>query len=161
MTVVNRHTAGAASSSVARPGRSATRCPRSGQTLVELAACLTVFVLLLFGVVQAALIANAALAVSQLTYAGARYASVHGVGSAQPLDQSAIASYMKSIASPTINENSGNDLTITVSGPRTFGTPVSVKVTYDLTSKLLVPNPFFGVTLPTSLPNFQTTMMTE
>jgi len=104
-------------------------------------------------------IGNAALALSQLSYAGARYAAVN-----PSLTQSAIASYMKSNAAPTINENSGANLTITVSpntAPRPFGTAVTVSVSYNLQNKLFLPNPFMGISLPTQLSNFTNTMMSE
>jgi Flp pilus assembly protein TadG len=138
------------------------RRPRNGeraQNLVEFALSLTVFSMLLFGTMQLAVIGNAALALSQLSYAGARYAAVN-----PSLTQGAIASYMKSNAAPTIRENNGANLTITVSPnttPRPFGTAVTISVSYNLSSKLFLPNPFMGISFPTTLSNFTNTMMSE
>ncbi len=132
---------------------------QSGQSLVEFAVYLGAFMMLMIGAVQLALIGNAALAVSQLAYAGARYAAVN-----PSFDSTAITSYVKSIAPTTVNENQGSDLTVSVTPatvPRSFGTQVSVSISYNLNSKLLLPNPFMGITLPTSLSNIANTMMSE
>jgi Flp pilus assembly protein TadG len=136
-----------------------TRPPSRGQAMVEFAITLSLAMILLFVTVQFALIGNAALAVTELAYVGARYASVNNT-----LDSTAIATYMKSIASPTINENNGGDLSITLTpqaAPRTFGTPLTVTISYNLQNKLFLPNPFLGIQFPTILQNIQTTMMSE
>jgi Flp pilus assembly protein TadG len=52
----------------------------SGQAMVEMAVSAGALLLLLFGGLQMAVILNAVLAVSQYSYAGARYAAVHGTG---------------------------------------------------------------------------------
>jgi Flp pilus assembly protein TadG len=130
-----------------------------GQTLIEFALSLTVFIVLLFGIIQLAIIGNSALAVSQLAYAGVRYAAINPSKSSD-----LIISYMKSIAPVTIAENNCADLSISLSpsvAPRTFGTTVSVSITYSLSNKLLLPSPFLGISFPTSLTNIQNTMMSE
>ncbi len=131
-----------------------------GQSLVEFTITLTLALILLFVTIQFALIGDAALAVTELAYVGARYAAVN-----PSFDQSTVATYMKSVASPTIGGNSGADLTITVNPtaplPRAIGTAVSVTVSYKLNSKLFLPNPFLGITFPTTLSGIQTTMMSE
>jgi Flp pilus assembly protein TadG len=130
-----------------------------GQSIVEFALSMTAFVSLMVGAIQLALIGNAALAVSQLAYAGARYAAVNPTYTA---DQ--ISTYMKGIAPSTINENSGENLNITVepsTTPRTFGAQVKVSINYSLTNKLFLPHSFLGVTFPTSLNNISAAMMTE
>src|SRR6266851_4394198 len=127
-----------------------------GQSLVEFT--MTLALILLFVTIQFALIGDAALAVTELAYVGARYAAVN-----PSFDQSTVATYMKSVASPTIGGNNGADLTITVNPtaplPRAIGTAVSVTVSYKLNSKLFLPNPFLGITFPTTLSGIQTTMM--
>lgn len=129
-----------------------------GQSLVEFAISVTALLLLFLAGVQFAIIVNAALSVSELAYAGARYAAIN-----KTADSAAVASYVQSIASPTINENSGANLSVSVSpaAPRTTGTPVSVSITYNLNSKLFLPTSFLGVNLPTSLPPMQNTIASE
>ena len=129
-----------------------------GQSIVEFSITLSLAMILLFVTIQFALIGNAALSVTELAYAGARYAAVNPVKS-----ETQVSDYMKSIAAPTINENSGADLTVTLNptSGRTFGNPVTVTVVYNLQSKLFLPNPFLGIKFPTSLSGIQTTMMTE
>ena len=51
-----------------------------GQSYVEFALIASALILLVLGGVQLAMILNAALAVSQYSYAGARYAAIHGTG---------------------------------------------------------------------------------
>jgi hypothetical protein len=116
-----------------------------------------VAIVLLVGV-QIALIGNAALSVSQLSYMGARYASVHP---SAPSDQ--VIGYMQSVASPTITGGTSTTqpLTITISpcaaAPNTLGSPVTVTVQYSLASKIFLPNPFMGViTFPANVSATQT-----
>lgn len=132
--------------------------PNQGQSLVEFAISVTALLLLFLAGVQFAIIVNAALSVSELAYAGARYAAIN-----ETADASTVENYVKSIASPTINENSGGDISVAVSpaAPRTRGTPVSVSITYNLQSKLFLPTSFFNVNLPTSLPPIQNTIASE
>ena len=134
--------------------------------MVELAFILPLALILLLVTIQFAIIGAEALAVNQLAYAGARYAAANDT-----LVASDISTYMKSIASSLINENSGAHLTITVCVPsgntcptstttRVTGNPVKVGVSYDLSSKIVLPNPFLGIALPTTLSGTQT-MMSE
>ena len=151
---VNGHLAPNARASSNRCG-----CRNCGQSLVEFSITLTVGLVLLLVTIQLAIIGNAALAVTQLAYATARYASIN-----PGKTQDDLSSYMKQIASPAINENSGGDLTLTLSPsttPRQFGTSFSVAIVYNMQSKLLIPNPFLGISFPTSLTGVQTTAMSE
>lgn len=71
---------------------------------------------------------------------------------------------MKSIASPMIGEKGGANIAVTVSpstAPRSFGTTVQVAVSYNLSNKLFLPNPFLGISFPTSVSGVQTSMMNE
>jgi hypothetical protein len=129
--------------------------------MVELAMTLTLALMVLIVTIQFAIIGDAALAVTQLAYAGARYAAVNPT-----YNQSTIATYMKSIASPAISDNQTTDIAVTPdvtpSTPqRTFGTSVQVSVVYQLKNKLFLPNPFLGISFPTTLSGIQTTMMSE
>jgi hypothetical protein len=129
--------------------------------MVELAMTLTLALMVLIVTIQFAIIGDAALAVTQLAYAGARYAAVNPT-----YNQSTIATYMKSIASPAISDIQTTDIAVTPdvtpSTPqRTFGTSVQVSVVYQLKNKLFLPNPFLGISFPTTLSGIQTTMMSE
>ena len=127
--------------------------------MVEFAMTLTLAMMVLIVTIQFAIIGDAALAVTQLAYAGARYAAVNPT-----YNESTIATYMKSIASPAISERDGVNLTVTIAPtttPRTFGTSVQVSVVYSLQNKLFLPNPFLGISFPTQLSGIQTTMMSE
>ncbi len=135
--------------------------------MIEFALLASVLLFLAIGAIQLALIFNAALSVSQLSYAGARYASVNaGMTSAN------VASYMTShLASPTINESSGANITITllnsggstISSVPTSGNQFAVQVSYDLTAnKIFLPATFLGYSLhlPSSVSN-TTSVMAE
>jgi Flp pilus assembly protein TadG len=119
-----------------------------GQAMVEFALISVIAAFVLFGSIQLSLLGQVSLALSQAAYRGSRYAAIN-----PSADQSAVASYVKSIAAPTLLSNSGNDLTVTLTpnAPRTIGTSVTVSLSYNLQSKIFLPNPFFGVRLPTSL----------
>jgi Flp pilus assembly protein TadG len=129
-----------------------------GQAMVEFALIATIAIIVLVVGIQFALIGQAALAVSQLSFAGARYASVN-----TSYTQSQIKSYMVQQGSPTITSNSGANLTITVTRSTNadgsyFGQPVTVNISYNATSKLILPNPFLGITFPTTLTAQETAM---
>ncbi len=124
--------------------------------MVEFALISPVVTLLLTLAFQFALIAQSALALSQLASTAGLYAADNPAA-----DQSAITSYVQSVASPTLESNRGKDLTVVVTpsgGSRSFGTSVTVRVSYNLTSKLILPNPFLGVRLPTSITWASTTL---
>jgi Flp pilus assembly protein TadG len=129
-----------------------------GQAMVEFALIAIVAIIVLVVGIQFALIGQAALAVSQLSFAGARYASVN-----TSYTQSQIHDYMVQQGSPTITSNSGADLTITVTRSTNpdgsyFGQPVTVNISYNATNKLILPNPFLGITFPTTLTAQETAM---
>jgi Flp pilus assembly protein TadG len=129
-----------------------------GQAMVEFALIATVAILVLVVGIQFALIGQAALAVSQLSFAGARYASVN-----TSYTQSQIQDYMVQVGSPTITSNSGANLTISVTRSTNadgsyFGQPVTVNISYDATGQLILPNPFLGITFPTTLTAQETAM---
>jgi Flp pilus assembly protein TadG len=144
-----------------------------GAGLVEFALLSVALLLLVLGGLQLALILNAALAVSEYSYAGARYAAVHGGG----LTASSYGSTIKANVgpSPTICTSgfsgcptTGSGLSVPsvtssdASGKIVSGAQVSVTVTYDLSSggKLVLPTSFLGFTLPTSITN-STSVMAE
>jgi Flp pilus assembly protein TadG len=126
--------------------------------MVEFALIASLVISTIIGGVQSALIFNAYLALSDLTYQGARYAAVNpGYTVAN------IQTYMQSIASPVLMDNSGANLTITVSPdvtPRAYGQALTVTVQYSLSNKIVLPNPFLGINFPTTM-GFTETAMSE
>lgn len=140
-----------------------------GQTMVEFAmVSVLALVVILIGV-QFALIGQSALALSQGASAIARYAAVH--------ESTLGASYsgapntaMQNLLSSTLGTNSWGDLTVTITSLKggtastttTTPTPMTdraaVTLSYDATSKLMMPNPFMrvpgffpGINFPTAL----------
>jgi Flp pilus assembly protein TadG len=131
---------------------------RRGQSMVEMALFAPFMIFTMLMAFQFAVIARASLALDQLSSAVAQYAA-HNPRTAP----SAIATYAQSIAPPTLLSNSGADLSVTVSpntSPRTSQTNVTVSISYKLSSKMVLPNPFFGISLPTSLTD-ATTELTQ
>lgn len=128
------------------------RCQRvssgGGQAMVELALILPVVSVVLVIGLQYAVIGTAALALGQVNYQGARYAAINSSA-----DQSAVQSYMLSVASPIISANSGKYLcsTMTPAPPCSFGSSVKVSLTFDSKHLVVLPNPFLGINFPTSL----------
>jgi Flp pilus assembly protein TadG len=124
-----------------------------GQSATEFALMLPlVFIVLLVGV-QYAVLGQAALALSQGASGLARYAAVNP-GKVSNGNASALPSAAQQLLSPTILTNSGADLTVGVtSSPGTaFGDTCTVNLSYSATSKMVLPDNFFGIPLfPTTL----------
>jgi Flp pilus assembly protein TadG len=124
-----------------------THVYQRGQAAVEFAMIAVLSMVVLLVGIQFALIGQAALAVSQASYLGARTASVNNALTSATLG-TAIANQM----SPTI---SGATVSMTNTAdpscgpPRAYGCPISVTVTYNASSKIFIPN--MGITFPTNL----------
>ncbi|HUY18059.1 MAG TPA: TadE/TadG family type IV pilus assembly protein [Candidatus Binataceae bacterium] len=130
-----------------------------GQAMVEFAMIAVVAILVLFLGIQFALLGQAALAVSQLAYQGARYASINPT-----LSDAAVVTWMRGMASPTIANNNSSVLNITITSnasPRTFQQPVKVAVTLDPVAQklILLPNPFFGISFGSKISSTQSAMV--
>jgi uncharacterized protein (UPF0333 family) len=141
---------------------------RQGQAAVEFALVLTVAMIVIFVGVQMALIGQAALALGQMNYQGARWAAVNPCATAND-----IANYMVCVGSPTISQNCSN-LTITLTdsnnptgtagtptscpptsappacvptpastcgSPRTFSSQLTLTLAYNAKAQLVLPNP--------------------
>lgn len=126
-----------------------------GQALVEFIITATVLMLILFGIIQLAIIGDAALGVIQYSAAGARYASIYGSGSSASSYGSTIQT--KVSPSPFIDDSGLGTPVVTTnntSGTLARGDQVTVTVTYDLSAgdKLFLPS-FFGISLPSTLSN--------
>lgn len=105
--------------------------------MVEVALVLPLVLLLMLGIIQLVLIGNVALSVNQAASACARYASL-----TPSADQTAVNTYLKSIASPVINDAGLGTLTLTPAPPRTSGASLTVTVSYNLSSKLFLGSSF-------------------
>jgi len=132
---------------------------RRGQSAVELALIVPIVLVIMLVGIQFALIGQAALAVSQASYLGARTAQING-----SLTSATLATAISNQMSPTI---SGATVTLTPAGtpncgpPRTFGCQFSVAISYDASSKIFLPsNTLLGITFPTNL-TFTESAMTE
>jgi Flp pilus assembly protein TadG len=143
---------------------------RRGQAMVEFALIASVALVVLLVGIQFALIGQAALAVSQGSYYAARYAAVQTTVAQGCTSNCDITSQVQNQMSPTITVPSGA-LNVTFSDvnpadptctttPRGFGCKIQVVVAYNATSKVVLANPFFGISFPTQL-NSTTQMMTE
>ena len=135
-----------------RIGRETYRGGYGGQTLVEFALIIPIFLLLMLGVVQMVVVGGAALAVNQAAISCARYASLN-----PSLTQISVGAYLTSTASPLISDSGLQPVVLSPSAvPRVTGTAVTVTVTYNLQTKLFLGTTFFGVTFPSQLSVTQT-----
>jgi hypothetical protein len=123
--------------------------------MVEFAMIVTLVLFILLVSVQAAVLADASLAVNQLVYQGVRYAAVNPT-----FDSTTVANWVKSSAPSIVGENNGGHLTVTLNpdAPRTFGSAVTMTISYDTSSKIVLANPFLGIPFPTTLSATETAM---
>jgi len=145
-----------------------------GQAALEFALVLSVGLIILVVAIQMALVGETVLALGQVNYQGARYAAIHQCATA-----SDVAAYMTSVASPTLaGTNCGGNMNVTVTDmygsssasgscatpgcegtPRTFGSQVTVSVVYNIpSSQMFLPNPFLGISFPTTLSSTEAAM---
>ena len=130
--------------SEARGARCATA---SGQTMVEFALIIPVFLLLMLGVVQMVVVGGAALAVNQAAISCARYASLNPSAA-----RGSIGTYLTGTASPLISDSGLQPVALSpATVPRITGSAVTVTVVYNLQTKLFLGTTFFGVTFPSQL----------
>ncbi|MDO8431815.1 MAG: TadE/TadG family type IV pilus assembly protein [Candidatus Binatus sp.] len=133
-----------------------------GQAAVEFALLATLSLIVLMVGIQFAIIGQAALAVTQASYVASRTASVNTSVTDSNISSVTNNQLSPSITAPanalTVNMVTAGDSTCVPN--RTFGCQVTVTVTYDATSKIALPNPFLGMTFPTTLSSTQK-MMTE
>jgi Flp pilus assembly protein TadG len=140
------------------PGNRGTRAlaGRAGQAMVEFAMMSPILMVIVALAVQFAIMAQSALALSELASTASQYAARNASA-----DQSAVTTYVKSAASPSLMSNGGADLSVGLSPtatPRTPGTSLTVTISYKTKSKIILPNPFLGVTLPASITDTGTAM---
>ncbi len=128
-----------------------------------------VAMIVLFVAIQMAVIGQAALALGQMNYQGARYAAVNNSALC-----STVATYMSGVGSPTITKNgvscgacpaTGGTVQVQMTcsgasctGSRNFGDPVQVSLCFDATGLLFLSSNFMGVVFPTQLSSTETAM---
>ena len=110
--------------------------------------------------VQCALLGQVALAVNQGASALVRYAAVNP-GAIGTNGTITVTSQIEQLLSSSILTNNGQDLTISIasySGSTTSTTSspgyadrVTITLSYNAASKIILPNPFLGISFPTSL----------
>jgi Flp pilus assembly protein TadG len=120
-----------------------------GQASVEMAFMLPIVLFLMMVGIQYSVVGLAVLGLGQANYQGARYAATNPSAT-----QSQVQTYMVSVASPIISTGSGRYLTSTLNPtPCTFGSNVTVSVSFDAKHLIVLPNPFFGIQFPNTLTN--------
>jgi hypothetical protein len=128
-----------------------------GQALAEMAMAITILAFVMVLSIQFAVLGSAMLALNQVTYQAARYASVN-----PSANQATVYSYMLTVGSPTVTAKGGAYLTLSLSPaatPRTSFSTVTVTSTFNAKSFIVVPNPFLGVKLPTTLTATESAMV--
>ncbi|MFZ0888732.1 MAG: hypothetical protein WA005_09785 [Candidatus Binataceae bacterium] len=106
--------------------------------MVETAPVLPFMLLLLLGFVQLTVIGAAALAVRDAAASCGRCAALNGGA-----NQGGVSSYVHAVASALIDDSHLQPITVVPAGaPRAVGSPVSVKVSYDLSRKFGPAKPF-------------------
>ena len=137
-----------------RPKPLLTHVYERGQSMVEFALIATLCLAVLLVGIQFALIGQAALAVSQASYLGARTASVNDALTSSTLGAAIASQISPSISGATVSMTNTSDPTCTAGagGGRSYGCPITVTVTYNASSKIFLPsNTLLGITIPTSL----------
>lgn len=120
---------------------------RRGVALVELALVLSILLALSMLIIQYAIIMNTAIALTNLSREGARFAAVN------PATDTPILMYMDEICPPNLDwedDIEGNVEIFIRYGTRNVGSkvPITVEITYDMSNKLFLPAqlrfPFMG-----------------
>jgi hypothetical protein len=117
------------------------------QAVVEFALILPLTLIITLGVIQAILIGAVAIALNEGAVSCARYAALN-----PSADQAAVTSYLKSVASPLINDaNLGAATLVPTAVPRTTGTAITVRLSYQTAGKLFLGTSFMGINFPARL----------
>ncbi|BDI33864.1 hypothetical protein CCAX7_59150 [Capsulimonas corticalis] len=113
-----------------------------GAVIVEFAVVITFLTVMLFGIIQYAVILNATNTLSHLSREGARFAAVHSMESTadQPATTAgSIRNYIQTACSnTTISYAQINQVTISPaqsSPTRAAGSPITVSIQYDISQK--------------------------
>lgn len=135
--------------------------------MVEFAMVAVIAIFVLLVAIQYAMIGQAALALSQAAFQGARYASVNPNAAQTDVQTYLVGTNTQTgVASPTITKNNGAYLNFSMSPtttPRTFGQAVQVTLTFNVCASgmLVLGNScgsFLGISFPQSLTATETAM---
>jgi Flp pilus assembly protein TadG len=120
----------------------------TGQSMVEFAVILPLFLVMTVILIQFLLVGAVAFAVNQAVASCARYAALNDT-----YGQSTLNSYLQSVASPLINDKYLATIGVSPSTvPRTSGSSVTVTVSYNLSgNKLVLGSSVLGFAFPTTL----------
>lgn len=144
------------------------RLPRSrisrGQSTVEFAMIAVYAIIIMLVGVQYALLGQAALAVSQGSSAIARYAAVNPGALGTYNGTATLTATVQKLLPSSLLTNGGSDLTVTIASytgttTTTTSAPVGtvdrlvITVSYNAKTgnKIALPNPFLGITFPSTL----------
>lgn len=125
------------------------RARRKGAALVEFALIVTLFLLILVGMLQFGVYLNATSTLWNLSREGARFAAVQKPTNAT--SNAAIEQKIKDSAPPQIDVTKLTvDIQPALPAARLSGTPVTVTLTYDMKSKKFAPTPLSDTYVTTS-----------
>ncbi len=116
---------------------------RRGAALVEFALVSVIFLMMLLGMLQFGIYLSATNTLWNGAREGARLAAVQSSSLAQATADAQIANQIAKTIAPL--DRNKMTVTVTPSNPklRTYGTAVTVRVSYDMRSKLFVPVPSY------------------
>ncbi len=129
---------------------------RAGQATVEFALLTPIILIFVLVTIQLGLVLNMYIGAQQLTRETARYTAVH-----PSYTDAAIHSYVQRITPATIGYS---NLTYTIQpayASRTSGTALTVTLSVNVANKIFLPDTFFGLTMPTTLPSLRAVMIAE
>ena len=113
------------------------------QALVEFALIAPLVLIGLLVGIQFAIVGAGVLALDQGAYQGARYASINGTA-----NSTAVKTALDAVISPIVK--SSYTLSMTPTTSRAVGTAVKVTLSWNATPMIALPNPFFGISFPSS-----------
>jgi Flp pilus assembly protein TadG len=127
----------------------------AGQAMIEFALVGGLLILVLLMGIQLAIIGMSDLAVNQYAYSVARYSSVNfsDTGLSTPGTDSNVTALMPPSLSASAATVTVAKCTIPAGASTVFGAVTTATVQYDLVSsnRIFLPNPFFGISLPTTV----------
>ncbi len=119
------------------------------QAMTEFALIAPIVLIGLLVGVQYAVLGAGDLALSQAAYQGARYASINSSA-----NQTAVKTALDTVVSPLIKSN--YTVSVSPTTTRATGTAVQVTVSWNASSLIFLPNPFFyGIKFPSNFSSTQ------
>lgn len=128
----------------------------TGQATVEFALLTPIILIFILVTIQLGLVLNMYIGAQQLTREATRYIAVH-----PSYTDATIHSYVQRITPTTIGYS---NLTYSIQpayASRTSGTALTVTLSVNVANKIFLPDTFFGLTMPTTLPSLRAVMIAE